>query len=57
MGVKRSACYQYIARQTSHKKDKNQREMLEWIKDIVESSDYTYGSRRIKEGFKYSNYR
>ncbi|MCU7882415.1 MAG: hypothetical protein KZQ66_02035 [Candidatus Thiodiazotropha sp. (ex Lucinoma aequizonata)] len=29
LGVKRSAYYQYIARQTSHKEDKNHQEILE----------------------------
>ncbi|MCU7913056.1 MAG: hypothetical protein KZQ63_14235 [Candidatus Thiodiazotropha sp. (ex Lucinoma aequizonata)] len=51
MGVKRSLYYQSIARQTSHKEDKNHQEMLEWIEDIAESSDHTYGSRRIKRVF------
>ncbi|MCU7889470.1 MAG: IS3 family transposase [Candidatus Thiodiazotropha sp. (ex Lucinoma aequizonata)] len=56
MGVKRSAYYQYIACQTSHKEDKNQQEMLEWIEDIAESSDHTYGSRRIKKALNISGY-
>ncbi|MCU7893538.1 MAG: hypothetical protein KZQ63_03675 [Candidatus Thiodiazotropha sp. (ex Lucinoma aequizonata)] len=55
MGVKRSAYYQYIARQTSHKEDKNHQEMLEWIEDIAESSDHTYGSRRIKKAADSDN--
>ncbi|MCU7887147.1 MAG: hypothetical protein KZQ59_01960 [Candidatus Thiodiazotropha sp. (ex Lucinoma aequizonata)] len=29
LGVQRSAYYQYIARQTSHKEDKNHQKMLE----------------------------
>ncbi|MCU7894447.1 MAG: IS3 family transposase [Candidatus Thiodiazotropha sp. (ex Lucinoma aequizonata)] len=56
MGVKRSAYYQYIACQTSHKEDKNQQEMLEWIEDIAESSDHTYGSRRIKKALNILGY-
>ncbi|MCU7894118.1 MAG: IS3 family transposase [Candidatus Thiodiazotropha sp. (ex Lucinoma aequizonata)] len=49
LGVKRSAYYQYMARQTSHKEEKNHQEMLEWIEDIAESSDHIYSSRRIKK--------
>ncbi|MCU7881642.1 MAG: hypothetical protein KZQ66_15260 [Candidatus Thiodiazotropha sp. (ex Lucinoma aequizonata)] len=37
LGVKRSVYYQYIARKTSHKEEKNHQEMLEWIEDIAES--------------------
>ncbi|MCU7893727.1 MAG: IS3 family transposase [Candidatus Thiodiazotropha sp. (ex Lucinoma aequizonata)] len=56
LGVKRSAYYQYIARQTSHKEEKNHQEMLEWIEDIAESSDHTYGSRRIKKALNILGY-
>ncbi|MCU7902100.1 MAG: hypothetical protein KZQ66_08940 [Candidatus Thiodiazotropha sp. (ex Lucinoma aequizonata)] len=56
LGVKRSAYYQYIARQTSHKEDKNHQEILEWIEDIAESSDHTYGSRRIKKTLNILGY-
>ncbi|MCU7886932.1 MAG: IS3 family transposase [Candidatus Thiodiazotropha sp. (ex Lucinoma aequizonata)] len=56
LGVKRSAYYQYIARRTSHKKDKNHQEMLEWIENIAESSDHTYDSRRIKKALNILGY-
>ncbi|MCU7899250.1 MAG: IS3 family transposase [Candidatus Thiodiazotropha sp. (ex Lucinoma aequizonata)] len=56
LGVKRSAYYQYIARQRSHKEDKNHQEMLEWIENIAESYDHTYSSRRIKKALNILGY-
>ncbi|MCU7913828.1 MAG: IS3 family transposase [Candidatus Thiodiazotropha sp. (ex Lucinoma aequizonata)] len=56
LGVKRSVYYEYVARQTTHKEEKNHQEMLEWIEDIAESSDHTYGSRRIKKALNILGY-
>ena len=46
MGVKRSAYYAYLKRNII---DYTHLDLLEWVKNIARSSDYTYGSRRIKK--------
>jgi putative transposase len=45
LGVKRSGYYAFLKR----KEDYVHLDMLEWVKNIARSSDYTYGSRRIKK--------
>ena len=45
LGVSRSGFYDYLRRQ-ERKPDPEREEMLEWVKDIAEASDHTYGSRR-----------
>jgi putative transposase len=53
-GVTRSGFYQY--QKKSKKLDPIHAELLEWIKKIAESSDYTYGSRRMKEALNALGY-
>lgn len=48
LGVSRSGYYNYQSSQASKPDDTKHQEMLEWIKDIAESSDNSYGSRRMK---------
>jgi len=49
LGVKRSGYYHYQSSQASQADDSKHQEMLEWVKDIAKSSDYSYGSRRMKK--------
>jgi len=46
LGVKRSG---YYAFQKRKKVNESHQEMLEWVKEVAKSSDYTYGSRRMKK--------
>jgi len=48
LGVKRSGYYHYQSSQASKPDDSKHQEMLDWVKDIAESSGYSYGSRRMK---------
>jgi transposase InsO family protein len=48
LGVKRSGYYHYQSSQASKSDDSKHQEMLDWVKDIAESSGYSYGSRRMK---------
>ena len=36
--------------------DPDHQEMLEWVQDIAKSSDYTYGSRRMKKALNVLGY-
>ncbi len=49
LGVSRSGYYHYQANVANKPDDPVHQEMLEWVKDIAESSGYSYGSRRMKE--------
>jgi putative transposase len=49
LGVGRNGYYHYQASQASKADDSKHQEMLEWVKKIAESSDYSYGSRRMKK--------
>jgi len=48
LGVNRSGYYQWQANQANSMPDPEHEEMLGWVKDIAESSKYSYGSRRMK---------
>ena len=55
LGVSRNGYYQYrktLGRPT----DSEHQEMLEWVKDIAESSKYSYGSRRMKKALNVLGY-
>ena len=56
LGVSRNGYYQYTKRLGSHPDDPGHEEMLEWVKDIAESSKYTYGSRRMKKALNALGY-
>jgi transposase InsO family protein len=49
LGVRRSGYYNYQSSQANKADDSKHQEMLEWVKDIAENSDYSYGSRRMKK--------
>ena len=49
LGVSRNGYYNYQASVANKPDDPEHQEMLEWVKDIAESSDYSYGSRRMKK--------
>ena len=53
-GVTRSGFYHY--QKKSKAADPIHEELLEWTKKIAESSDYTYGSRRMKEALNALGY-
>ena len=56
LGVKRSGYYHYQASQVRKREEAEHQEMLEWVKDIAESSDYSYGSRRMKKALNALSY-
>jgi len=45
----RNSYYSYQKRQLSKTVDPDHQQMLYWVKRVAESSDYSYGSRRMKE--------
>ena len=49
LGVKSNNYYSYQKRNSDNVYDPEHEEMLEWIKDIAEFSDNTYGARRIQK--------
>ena len=49
LGVGRSGYYKYQANKANKPDDAERQEMIEWIKDPAESSEYSYGSRRMKK--------
>ena len=49
LGVKRNGYYSYQRTQSLKIEDPDHAEMLEWVKDIAESSHYSYGTRRMKK--------
>ncbi len=48
LGVTRSGYYSLLKRQDNEPDNPTHSEMIEWIQDIAESSDNTYGYRRMK---------
>ena len=49
LGVSRNGYYSYQQRQANKPDDPEHQEMLYWVKRVAESSDDSYGSRRMKE--------
>jgi len=56
LGVGRSGYYKYHSNQANRPDDTEHQEMLEWIKDLAESSKYSYGSRRMKKALNILGY-
>ena len=52
LGVKSNNYYSYQKRNNDNVDDPDHEEMLEWIKDIAEFSDNTYGARRIQKSIE-----
>lgn len=55
LGVNRNGYYHYLKVQEKPA-DPEHEEMIEWVKDIAESSKYTYGSRRMKKALNVMGY-
>jgi putative transposase len=49
LGVSRNGYYSYQQRQANKPDNPEHQEMLYWVKRVAESSDDSYGSRRMKE--------
>lgn len=56
LGVTRNGYYQHRKRLSNKPDDPAHQEMLEWVKDIAESADHAYGSRRIKKALNALSY-
>jgi putative transposase len=56
LGVRRSGYYHYQANQAGRPNNSKHQEMLEWVKRIAESSDNSYGSRRMKNALNALSY-
>lgn len=56
MGVNRNSYYSYQRRQRKRPEDPERPGMLEWVKKISESRQYTYGSRRIRKALNALGY-
>jgi len=49
LGVTSNGYYSYWVRKNNRPDDPVHEEMIDWVKDIAESSRYSYGSRRMKK--------
>ncbi len=47
--ISRNGYYSYIKRHANAPVDIEHKQMIDWIKRIAESSNYSYGSRRMKK--------
>jgi len=56
MGVNRNSYYSHQRRQKNKPEDAERPGMLEWVKKISESSQYSYGSRRIRKALNALGY-
>ena len=57
LGVKRSCYYSFQKRRSLRPvSDPLREELLEWVNKIAESSDYSYGSRRIQKALNALGY-
>jgi putative transposase len=56
LGVKSNNYYSYQKRKTQTAVDPTHQEMLEWVKNIADLSDNTYGERRIQKALNTLNF-
>lgn len=56
LGVTRSGFYSHQQRERTKPDDPEHNELLYWVKKIAESSQFTYGTRRIKKGLNAMGY-
>ncbi len=56
LGVNRSGYYHYQVKMANRPDDSEHQEMIDWVKDIAESSKYSYGSRRMKKALNALGY-
>ncbi len=57
LGVSRQGYYHYRHHRENRPEDPEHLEMLEWVQKIDESSDHTYGSRRMKKALNVLSFR
>jgi putative transposase len=55
MGVGRSSFYDWEQRQ-EHGPDPQRAELIDWVRDLAESADHTYGSRRMAKALRALGY-
>jgi hypothetical protein len=55
LGVQRNGYYSFQRTQSLKIEDPDHAEMLEWVKEIAESSHYSYGERRMKKAEKWES--
>lgn len=55
-GVTRSGFYHHQQKQHAKQCDPMRKELLDWVKKISESSDFTYGGRRMKKALNALGY-
>ena len=56
LGVSRSAYYDHEQRHRNYPDDLYHKQLLDAVQDIARSSDYTYGSRRMKQALNALGY-
>jgi len=56
LGVKRSAYYHYQRHRANRPEDPEHTEMLEWVKNIAQASDNSYGTRRMQKALNALSY-
>jgi transposase InsO family protein len=56
LGVTRSGYYSYQRRNANKPVDPEHQEMLHWVREIAKASDYSYGSRRMKNALNALGY-
>ncbi len=56
LDVKNNNFYSYQKRKALTVIDTTHQEMLQWVKDIAEFSDKTYGERRIQKSLNFLDY-
>ncbi len=56
LGVNRNSYYSYQKRQADKPEDPVHKEMIDWVRRIAESSQYSYGSRRMKRALGALSY-
>ena len=56
LGVTRNGYYSYQVRKNNRPDDPEHQDMIDWVKDIAESSRYSYGSRRMKKALNVLGY-
>ena len=56
LGVTGNGYYSYQVRKNNRPDDPEHQDMIDWVKDIAESSRYSYGSRRMKKALNVLGY-
>lgn len=56
LGIHRNSYYSYQRRAAKRQLDRERQEILEWVKKIAESSEYSYGSRRTSKALQALGY-